>query len=1048
MISMKPIKLTMSAFGPYAGIETIDFTLFEDNNIFVITGKTGSGKTTIFDGICYALYGKASGGERDGESLKSHFNKGDRLTYVELEFELRGEKYFIRRVPKQLRPKLRGEGFTEQDSEAELKGPGGKIITGIERVNSKVASLLGLNYNQFCQIVMIPQGEFRELLIADSKDREAIFRKIFGTYQFQAIQDILDKRAKELRTILEDQEKAQNTYLRNIDYGEDENLASIINAEHININAVKEALNHLITQDELKEKLLKININKIDNELDNLSKDLALSMEINRKFKEEEEFRNYKLSLENQIDDYRAKEISLRKSRKALSIKVVEDNCLERWKHMKLRQKETQEAKSTLENLKISFEKTKATMLKEEAKESIRQKLSEDLTILKKNKDKVYEYDKKKLDLKNAEKILEQKEIEKSQCQANIENLKKALEKWLLNMEKSQKAALEHANKSAELNKKQNTFNKINDMYNEYEILKTVTKKHEIEEKKFNSLEAEYKKAKDIYETMEEMFLKGQAGLLAQGLVTGAPCPVCGALEHPKPAPWVEGMPKEEELKEAKKDFNEKEKLYRQSLNRLTELSTREKSQKTSQEKTREELLFDLKDMPRIDSKELEDYLIKAIKFQNQEIKALEEKIKELEELKALELELKKTINEGKEKLREEEAAFEKIKIQHMELKAHINASKDLVKTMVKELPEGIDTASALEAALLNKEKEYKAMEKSLKDAKEASRNAELLYEKSAAALLEKEKDLNLCKKEYESALERLDESILKAGFESREDYKNHRRKENDIEALEKDIKKFYEELKSARDGHEKAAKSIEGLKIVDIASQERKINEVKEKREKEDKLSKELFARQEKNKDIREKFNKIRVKMKKQEEIYRKISHLANMAKGNNSEKLSFERYVLAAYFDDIIQAANMRLKPMTDGRFELCRIGEKQKGGAQQGLDLEVYDYYTGQGRHVKVISGGESFKASLALALGLSDVVQSNAGGISIDTMFIDEGFGALDSESLEKSIQCLLELQQSGKLVGVISHVQELKERIRARIEISADMVGSTAQVIVD
>ena len=228
---------------------------------------------------------------------------------------------------------------------------------------------------------------------------------------------------------------------------------------------------------------------------------------------------------------------------------------------------------------------------------------------------------------------------------------------------------------------------------------------------------------------------------------------------------------------------------------------------------------------------------------------------------------------------------------------------------------------------------------------------------------------------------------------------------------------------------------------------QQKELNDVKGKREEQDKLNKKLFARLEKNKDTREKFDKLRIKIKKQEEAYKKISHLADMAKGSNSEKLSFERYVLAAYFDDIIQAANMRLKPMTDGRFELCRIGEKQKGGAQQGLDLEVYDYYTGQPRHVKVISGGESFKASLALALGLSDVVQSSAGGISIDTMFIDEGFGALDSESLEKSIQCLLELQQSGKLVGVISHVQELKERIRARIEISADMVGSSAKVIV-
>ena len=229
---------------------------------------------------------------------------------------------------------------------------------------------------------------------------------------------------------------------------------------------------------------------------------------------------------------------------------------------------------------------------------------------------------------------------------------------------------------------------------------------------------------------------------------------------------------------------------------------------------------------------------------------------------------------------------------------------------------------------------------------------------------------------------------------------------EANIEALEREIKEYYGELKSAQDRHEKSIKAITGLNTIDTLDIENKIAEKKKQKEEEEKLNKKIYARLEKNKEVQINLIKIKKLISRQDEEYRKISHLAEMAKGNNSEKLSFERYVLAAYFDDIIKAANIRLKRMTDGRFELSRIQEKKKGQAQKGLDLEIYDYYTGQPRHVKVISGGESFKASLSLALGLSDVVQSSSGGISIDTMFIDEGFGTLDSESLEKSIECLL------------------------------------------
>lgn len=1047
MTSMRPIKLTMSAFGPYGGLEIIDFDQFREHNIFVVTGKTGSGKTTIFDGICYALYGKASGGDRDGESLRSHFNKGDRLTYVELEFEIRGQKYFIRRVPRQMRPKKSGEGLTEQNPEAEFKGPDGKFVSGVERVNDAIISLLGLNYNQFCQIIMIPQGEFRELLLAESKDREAIFRKIFGTYQFQAIQDILDKKAKELKTVLNDLEQRQKIYIKSIDCGGVENLSSLVNAENINVNGVREELESFIIKDESQEKVLEGDIAKLDGELDKLNRDLTFGMEINNRFKEEEEAKKHKISLEEKIETYKEEELKLQKGRKALNIKATEDNCKKRWQAMKQNQEEVIKAQKALETAKAGLVTAQENISSEEAKEPKRQELTESLAILKKDRDKVIEYDRKKSELKDKENILKQKEEQKNQCAITIEKLNKNIDKWLTELEKSQKAAIEYANCSVEIGKRQEKYSKLDKLEKEFWDLREITTKYHKEKNRFEQIEVLYKKAKLTYEEMEELFLKGQAGLLAKGLKEGAPCPVCGALNHPRPAHIIQGTPTEEELKQAKEDFSSKDKEHKESLNMLTELSTKEKAQKASIEKLRDELCHSLEDMPGLDDKGIENYLKKIMKTERTQIELLKSKIGELEELKNLETELKEAIDKAKERLKQEEDSYEKIKQEHIELCARINGLKELIEKMTKELPEGVETVYALENLISNKEKEYGIMEESLKKAREAFRNAEIFHAMSQTALSEKNKALDLTKKEYEEALDKLDEDILKAGFEGREDYKLSRMEESAIEALERGIKSFNEELKSAQDRHEKAAKEISGLKIVDILELKNKVNEKKQAKEILEGQKMRLFARLEKNRDIRQNLDKVKTMINKQEEVYGKISHLANMAKGSNSEKLSFERYVLAAYFDDIIEAANMRLKPMTDGRFELSRIQEKQKGSAQQGLDLEVYDYYTGLPRHVKVISGGESFKASLSLALGLSDVVSANAGGISIDTMFIDEGFGTLDSESLEKSIQCLLELQQSGKLVGVISHVEELKERIRARIEISSGITGSSAKVIV-
>lgn len=1038
----------MSAFGPYGDVEVIDFDLLLDNSIFVITGKTGSGKTTIFDGISYALYGLASGSDRDGESLKSHFNKEDLLTYVELEFLLRGEKYLIRREPKQIRPVKRGEGFTEQDTDAELTLPNGKIITSVKGVNNAIVSLLGMNYNQFRQIVMIPQGEFREFLLAESKSREAIFRKIFGTYQFQAIQDTLDKESRDLKTQLSQLEQNEKIYIKNIDFGTNDSLKDLINAEYINVNGVTEALNSFIDIDRLTEtNHIKI-IKNIETELDLLNKKLLKGMETNNYFKEEEEAKKHKKSLEDDLGLNKNKEKIIQKGRKALTIKATEDYCIKQHRFMKSKEKETEASENTLKNAMETQLKTKEIFEKEKEKEPEIKKLSEDLVIYKKDKAKVAEYAKKVTEQNESKDKFNKETKKKEGLKDKIDKLKESEVNKQKELEGSQKAALEYEKSKFELDKVSETYTKLDRFDKEHKILKSISKDYVIEKDEFEITDDKYKIIKNSYEKLNELFLRGQAGLLAQGLIQGKPCPVCGGTEHPKPAETKIGTPSEKELKDLKIEYDGVDEKRNNLLTKLAELKTKKDSQISLLEGYRTELITIYEDLPESNDESIESYIKRKKDDINNEIKNLRKRTAELHKLKESEENIKSLIKQIKGELEKEEKSFEESKSECIELDSKIKNLIETIEGMADELPEGITTIEAMEKMISAVEGKLSLMEKSKKVAEEALKVAETKLIEADATNKEKIKAHKEAVEEYNKALAKLDEDIKVAGFADREDYKASRMEETKIEAMEGEIKEFYGNLKSAQDRYEKALKAILGLALVDTEKIENEIEDKKKLKEEEEGQNKKVYARLKKNIDMQNNLLAVGKEIKKQETQYRKISYLAELAKGNNSEKLSFERYVLAAYFDDIIEAANIRLKRMTDGRFELTRIQEKQKGRAQQGLDLEVYDYYTGRPRHVKVISGGESFKASLALALGLSDVVSSTSGGISIETMFIDEGFGTLDPESLEKSIECLLDLQQSGKFVGVISHVPELKERIRARIEISADTGGSTAKIVVN
>ena len=378
-----------------------------------------------------------------------------------------------------------------------------------------------------------------------------------------------------------------------------------------------------------------------------------------------------------------------------------------------------------------------------------------------------------------------------------------------------------------------------------------------------------------------------------------------------------------------------------------------------------------------------------------------------------------------------------------MKLFAQVQSVKDALAGLTAQLPREVRSVASLREKLEQVKKQYNMMKQALEKAETENRNYQVRYAAAVAERSSAEKALQEGQTELVLAQQTFMEALVTAGFANEAEYGMAKLSEEEITRLEKEINRYQEELRSSIDYYIQVQGEVEALSLVDVTLLETEHLALQMDKKQHVAGHTSLMGRISHNKMAFDKICSVMEKMKDQEDEYLLIGHLARIAKGDNEEKISFERYVLAAFFNDIIDAGNDRLKKMTGGRYQMSRITQKGKGNGQSDLEIEVFDYYTGQSRHVKTLSGGESFKASLALALGLAEVVQHYAGGISLETMFIDEGFGTLDPESLDTAISCLIELQHSGRLVGIISHVPELKGSIDARLEIEAYKDGSRA-----
>ena len=920
---MRPLKITMSAFGPYAGEVTLDMQKLGKSGIYLITGDTGAGKTTVFDAISYALYGEASGNYRENTTLRSKYASADTPTFVELEFEYNNEIYKINRNPEYPRPNKRGEGFTKQSANAELVMPDGSVITKIKEVSAKVEEIIGINKNQFSQIAMIAQGDFRKLLNCETNERSKIFRKIFKTEPYHNIEIKLSSLFNELKRNREKEKSGIEQYINQLKCNENDTLSLELErakSGDVLIEDVIKLAGEIINKDTLEYTKTQKNIESINEEIEKINSNIKL-------------YKNQEAT----------KKAYAKASAKLEELKTKRNDCEKAYKSAEAQ-------RERLDDLTRKINLINSKMPKYDELKSLENSLKE--------KKQSFEKSNNLLKLKQQEITLLEKEIdEKSKALEEVKGADLLVQKLTV--------------KKEEIKKKAEALKE----------LKTEIDRCKTEQKNLKNAQSFAKSALDEYGALENeynqiyiAFFNEQAGIIADELKDGEPCPVCGSTSHPNLARKSENAPSQADVESAQnlvKKAQEKADKARDAASalksRFDEIAANVKSAAKKLFGTDDNVFDDYNSNINALKKEY-DCTLALLKTANEKLNLYQKFDKEIPKIQ----EKQKSLSDEISTLNTQKASDE----------AFISENTKRVTSIKSELDfESADLAK-------DKLKEYTNLSNDIKNAIEKSKNA----------------------------------------FD--------------------DIKSKYDTQKGTKASLENALKEFKEIDLAALNEKSLKLNEYKKDV---DKTAKSLYSRIENNKSRVDDISKKRDILKGYDDKYVWLKALSETANGDISgkEKITLETFVQMTYFDSIIRKANIRLLTMSDGQYELVRRSDAETLKKNEGLALDVIDHFNGSSRSVSTLSGGESFMASLCLALGLSDEIQSSNGGIKLDTMFVDEGFGSLDGEALDRALSALTSLSQGNRLVGIISHVDVLRDRIDNKIVITKDRtIGSNAQIICD
>lgn len=1091
---MRPLKLCISAFGPYAGQVDLDMTKLGTGGLYLITGDTGAGKTTLFDAITFGLFGEASGDNRQPSMMRSKYAAPSTPTFVELTFSCRDAVYTVRRNPEYERPAKRGSGSTIQKADAQLTMPDRQVITKWREVNTAIQNILGLDRTQFARIAMIAQGDFMKLLLADTTERQKIFRQLFKTQQYEKLQQRISEEAKHLRDACSDAGKSVVQYIAGLTCDETDPLAPMLekakNNELLTAD-ILELVQTLLEQDSAKESQLNTQLSQLHETIAQQNTALGKAQEFQRTRQalvqaKQEQAELAPLMLEKEAQwnaqvqrqperEKLDREIAVLEStlpqyqtfaQQQLQLETLQKQSLSEQQAQVLRENAKQAAQHTLDTVRTQLDGLQDTELAQEKLTTEKSTVQMRLQTLHALQDAFVDYTNTQQQAAFAAAQVEQSHAAYTQAQQQTDALQTEIAALRQSIKTLEPAAAQQEQVTAKGKEKNAYLNELKQAQADFETCTDLRRK-------FLQAQAEYQAAytqadalMQVYTAKQKAFLDEQAGILAQTLQPDTPCPVCGSLHHPAPAKIATAAPTRQELDAARTAMET-------AQTNMTVANAEASSQRGTLESRESALRTKLTALlgvlePENLAAQLQDTIVQTtaqIAALRSQWQVFQQQITE-KNTQENDLSAKETyLHQLQANLQQLTAAISDARAHHAEQTAKVH---QLAESLVQQLPQFLENAT-LENAPAALQQEQTSLEKQLQrvmqDLQQQSQRMQLRTALQKQ-LPQVEQALTAAQQDLQTGSEtlaaisaqqaaqqaKLQElgTALQFASSAQAVAQLNQWKQQRLE-MEKQLETARQALQIAT--QKKTAlesriatmeKALEQAKPVDVAALTAQLEGLNAQAATLSSQLQTVHARYTANQTAQQHMLSRSKEQANLESRLQWVSALDKTASGNLSGKgkIMLETYVQMTFFDRIIRRANLRFLVMSSGQYELVRRQQAENNRSQSGLELDVIDHNNGTQRSVKTLSGGESFKASLSLALGLSDEIQESAGGVKLDTMFVDEGFGSLDEESLRQAIQALAQLTEGNRLVGIISHVAELKERIDQQIVVTKEKSGGS------
>ena len=1020
---MTPERLELNEFGPYTDPQTVDFDELQARQLFLIHGATGSGKSTLLDAICFALYGKTSGRERDGDEMRSDFATPEDPTEVTLDFRLGDERYRVRRRPQQTLAKKRGEGVTQKSEKAalydrsnaeEIGTDGVPLADGKRDVDSSVERLLGLEHEQFRQVVVLPQGKFRTFLSAGSTEREEILKVLFETRRYERLQDVL----KEMETEAED------------------------DVRHLRRRKEDALGRHEAEDTEELEEMLAETTSRLEEtreEKEGLAETLEAAREDLQQAKSEQKILDELEAARRAVEELREKRGAhetrkglLETAQRAAEVAPVKDDLETRREEKRAADEEAGAAKQAFEKAQEALRASKEALEEERERDARREELRQEKARLEGLEEDIEQLETVKGELSEQREKKEALVGSIGETEAKLDDLETELGGKREDLEEKEALAGKRELLAKEFEEAQALTEKAGELSQKQEAVEAAEAKLQETEEKRGAREKELQEAKEQLSELEERRREAYASVLAAGLSDGEPCPVCGSEEHPAPAEEAHDVPSEDEIESAREEKT-------QAREALDEAHSAVSDAQSTLAETRAQVESLKENHPRLD--EMTEAEIETKREEAES--ALAEAREAAEEANTL----AQQIEEKEEQLAELEGDLEGLEEQLDDVESNIDGLASKEETIRGRLPEDVATLEALNEALDGTTEELASLEEALESAETAVQGAREERADRQRSALSRQLAAQRAAERLAEVQGRFKEALRENGFDDASDFEEARRDKEKRESMKEEVETFEEAWAAATDRNVRAEEQAEDIEEPDVEGAEETVDSLTDELDAVKEVVTKLEMKAEEIREALQTIEEIESELQEADERYRQVGFLSELARGGNESRMSLQRFVLATRLEEVLRVANEHIAHMTQNRYRLLRseeVGDRRSGS---GLDLLVHDAYTGDRRPVATLSGGEGFMAALSLALGLSDVVQSISGGRHLETLFIDEGFGSLDQEALDRAMQALSDLRDTGRLVGVISHVSELKQRISTRLEVHQTQEGSTLSMTV-